>query len=55
MSVKDKVLELLDNSKGEYLSGEQIAEKLGCTRGAVWKAVKSLQLRQFNRFSGNTS
>ncbi len=43
MSVKDKVLELLDNSKGEYLSGEQIAEKLGCTRGAVWKAVKSLQ------------
>ena len=43
MAVKDKVLELLDNSKGEYLSGEQIAEKLGCTRGAVWKAVKSLQ------------
>ena len=40
MAIKDKVLELLDDNKGKYLSGEQLADTLGCTRGAVWKAVK---------------
>lgn len=43
MAIKDKVLELLEGCTGEYLSGEDIAERLGCTRGAVWKGVKSLQ------------
>ena len=43
MAIKDKVLELLDDNKGKYLSGEQLADTLGCTRGAVWKAVKALQ------------
>ena len=43
MAIKDKVLELLDHNKGKYLSGEQLADTLGCTRGAVWKAVKALQ------------
>lgn len=43
MIVKEKVIKLLDDSKGEYLSGEEIADRLDCTRGAVWKAVKSLQ------------
>ena len=38
MAIKDKVLELLDDNKGKYLSGEQLADTLGCTRGAVWKA-----------------
>lgn len=35
MAIKDKVLELLDDNKGKYLSGEQLADTLGCTRGAV--------------------
>lgn len=43
MKIKDKVLELLEKNIGDFLSGEQIAEKLDCTRGAVWKAVKTLQ------------
>lgn len=43
MSVKEQVLLLLENNKGEPISGEDIAIKLGCTRASVWKAVKSLQ------------
>lgn len=43
MSVKEQVLLLLENNKGEPISGEDIAVKLGCTRASVWKAVKSLQ------------
>ena len=43
MSVKERVLLLLEENKGEPISGEDIAEKLGCTRASVWKAVKSLQ------------
>ena len=43
MSVKDNLLALLDQDRGEYISGEQIAEHLGVSRTAVWKAIKSLQ------------
>ena len=43
MTVKSRILELLEQHKGEVLSGETIAGELGCTRAAVWKAVKSLR------------
>lgn len=43
MSVKEKVLLLLEENKGEPISGENIALKLNCTRASVWKAVKALQ------------
>lgn len=43
MSVKEQVLLLLEENKGEPISGEDIATKLSCTRASVWKAVKSLQ------------
>lgn len=43
MGTKEQMLELLENNKGSYLSGEEIAEKLEISRTAVWKAVKSLQ------------
>lgn len=43
MAVKDKVLDILDANRGDFLSGEQLADSLGCTRGAIWKAVKVLQ------------
>ena len=41
--VKDRVLEILETHRGEDISGEFIAETLGVSRTAVWKAVKSLQ------------
>lgn len=43
MTVKSRLLELLEQNKGEILSGEAIAGRLSCTRAAVWKAVKSLR------------
>ncbi len=43
MTVKQKLLELFELNKGSFLSGAEIAHSLSCTRGAVWKAVKSLQ------------
>lgn len=43
MAVKDRVAALLGEERGRYVSGQELAEKLGCTRGAVWKAVRTLQ------------
>lgn len=43
MTVKEIIKVILENEKGMFHSGEELAEKIGCTRGAVWKAVKSLQ------------
>ena len=43
MSVKSDVLHILESKKGESVSGEALAEMLGCSRAAVWKAVKSLR------------
>lgn len=43
MTVKSRLLEILEKQKGETLSGEKLAEELNCTRAAIWKAVKSLR------------
>lgn len=42
MSVKEEVLNILEENKGTHLSGEEIAGLLHVSRNAVWKAVKSL-------------
>lgn len=43
MNVKDSVLEVLEQQKGEHISGAELAVRLNVSRNAVWKAVKSLQ------------
>lgn len=43
MSTKSEVLRMLEENKGSYLRGEELAEKMQISRTAVWKAVKSLQ------------
>ncbi len=43
MGTKEKLLELFESNKGFYFSGEEIAGRLGVSRTAVWKAVKTLQ------------
>lgn len=48
MSTKEQLLALLENNKGNYLSGEEIAEKLSVSRAAVWKAVKGLRNEGYN-------
>ena len=41
--IKNEVLHLLEKSNGEYLSGSRIADLLGVSRTAVWKAVCALE------------
>ena len=47
MRVKDAVATCLTEAAGQYLSGETLAQKLGVSRNAVWKAVRLLQEEGF--------
>ena len=38
-----KILYVFKNNKGKYLSGEDISNKLGITRSAVWKHIEKLR------------
>lgn len=40
---KQEVLRYFEQSKGEILSGEELAEALGVTRTAIWKAINTLR------------
>lgn len=42
MAIKQQVLAELERHKGEYISGEKLAERLGASRAAVWKSIQSL-------------
>ena len=43
MSTKERILALLEGSRGQSISGELIAGQLNISRNAVWKAVKELE------------
>lgn len=43
MSLKAQVLTILEECKGNNVSGSEIAKKINITRSAVWKAIKQLQ------------
>ena len=43
MTVQDHLRMLLESNKSVFLSGEEIARRLGVSRNAVWKAIKALQ------------
>jgi len=40
---KERILKLLRTSRGGYVSGEQLAAKMGISRTMVWKHIKSLE------------
>lgn len=42
MTVKEKLLNILEQSGGQSLSGQELANKLNVSRTAVWKAMNSL-------------
>lgn len=48
MTVKDEVLKTLENNRSRHISGEEISEKIGVSRAAVWKAVKALREEGYN-------
>ena len=43
MGSKENILSLLEENKTNYISGEAIANKLGISRNAVWKAINELR------------
>ena len=43
MGTKERLLSVLEQHKGEYLSGEELAERLQVSRTAIWKAVNALR------------
>ena len=43
MSVREDILQIFEQGRGEYFSGEELAAHLGVSRSAVWKAVKQLE------------
>lgn len=43
MTTKEKVLAYLEANRGKFASGEKIAESIGMSRNAVWKAIKQLE------------
>ena len=43
MSTKAKVLAALQASKGQYISGSQLAQECGVSRNSIWKAISTLQ------------
>ena len=47
MSTKLTLLEVLNQNTNTYLSGQQLADQLGVSRNAVWKAMKKLQDQGF--------
>ena len=39
MTVKQSILAALEQNRGTALSGQALAEQLGVSRNAVWKAI----------------
>lgn len=42
-TAKDKILKILEERRGEAVSGEKLAMEIGVSRAAVWKAIESLR------------
>ena len=51
MSVKSDILGLLYQNRGKTVSGEYLADKLGVSRAAVWKAINGLKEEGYSIFS----
>jgi BirA family transcriptional regulator, biotin operon repressor / biotin---[acetyl-CoA-carboxylase] ligase len=45
--VRKRLLDAFTNSEEEFLSGQHLAELIGCTRTAVWKHVEELRKEGF--------
>ena len=54
MAIKNDVAALLEQRRGTAVSGQELADRLGVSRAAVWKAVKQLQQEGY-RISAGTN
>ncbi|HOJ09192.1 MAG TPA: biotin--[acetyl-CoA-carboxylase] ligase [Clostridiales bacterium] len=46
--MKYKILEILKNNKGNFISGELLSSELGVTRTTIWKHIKDLKVEGYN-------
>ena len=46
--MRNKILQILRQSGNKYISGEDMAEKLGVSRAAVWKHIKEMRSQGYN-------
>ena len=44
---KSELLKLLRDNKGNYISGQELAERFGVSRNAVWKAITDLRSKGY--------
>jgi BirA family biotin operon repressor/biotin-[acetyl-CoA-carboxylase] ligase len=42
-NIRKQLLEIFSEAEGEFVSGQTISEKLGCSRTAVWKHMEDLR------------
>ncbi|MBM7661278.1 BirA family biotin operon repressor/biotin-[acetyl-CoA-carboxylase] ligase [Bacillus mesophilus] len=42
-ALREKLLEVFTHANGEFVSGQQLSEVLGCSRTAVWKHIEDLR------------
>ena len=42
-SKKDQLLEILEQNREQYISGQDLAERLSVSRNAIWKTIKKLE------------
>ena len=54
MAIKNEVAAMLEQQRGTAVSGQELADRLGVSRAAVWKAVKQLQQEGY-RISAGTN
>ncbi|NCC86245.1 MAG: biotin--[acetyl-CoA-carboxylase] ligase [Clostridia bacterium] len=48
MKVRERTLEVLENNRGNYISGEELAKELCVSRNSVWKSIRALQSYGYN-------
>ncbi|GIN70082.1 bifunctional ligase/repressor BirA [Bacillus sp. J14TS2] len=42
-SIKQQIFEALAEAEGQYLSGQHLADLIGCSRTAIWKQIEELR------------
>ncbi len=53
LNSKDTLLNLLENNRGRYFSGEELANELGISRSMIWKNISLLRSEGYNISAAN--